>query len=201
MRPERVDERFRGEPRGFDGLLGIHAEDEQVEDDLQIGLRLIVAAGTADRRDGHTVLADEIADERRARALARRERVRMAVLEIEHLAARAQRAAKLRRERRFPEHAAARRQRDHVALRVDRRDVRGAIRAARSGGGRVRGRRTRSLERRALALRARRPRTRPPPLRAAGGAHDIRQITGRRSFTHRCVRAEQLHALPAIRRR
>src|SRR5258705_4598029 len=45
--PERVDERLGREARGFDRLLRIHAEDQQIQDELQIGLALIVAARTA----------------------------------------------------------------------------------------------------------------------------------------------------------
>src|SRR5687767_8547023 len=64
-RPERVDERLRRETRRLDGLLRVHAEDEHVEHDLEIGLGLVVAAGAADGRGRHAVLADQVVDQRR----------------------------------------------------------------------------------------------------------------------------------------
>src|SRR5919204_1381662 len=76
-RVERVDERLRRKARRLHGLLWIHVEDEQVEHDLQIRLRLVVTAGTAHGHDRRAVLTDEIAHQRRARTLAGGEGVGM----------------------------------------------------------------------------------------------------------------------------
>ena len=166
-RIERVHERLGREARRLDGLLGIHAEDEQVEDDLQIGLGLVVAAGAADGRGRHAVLADQIAHQRGARPLAGQQAVGMTVLEHEHLAARAERAAQLRRERRLPEHAAARRQADHVAVAIDGGDVGGAVGAA---GRRARPRPARGARLPRPSRRGRRDRREPAPRASRGRA-------------------------------
>src|SRR5262249_59146565 len=71
--------------------------------------------------------ADQIAHQRGARAPARGEGVLMPLLEDEHLAARAQRAAELRRKDGLAEDAAARSETDHVAVAIDGRDVGGAV--------------------------------------------------------------------------
>src|ERR1700751_4052316 len=68
-----------------------------------------------------------MADEGGARPLARRERVRMPLFKRKHLAPGAERAAQFGRENRFAEDAAARRERDHVALAIDARDVGGPV--------------------------------------------------------------------------
>src|SRR2546422_11270523 len=85
---ERVDERLGREARRLDRLLWVHSPDQHVQDELQVGLGLIVAARAADRRGGHATLADQVRDQRGARPLARDETVGMAVLEDEHLAPR-----------------------------------------------------------------------------------------------------------------
>src|SRR5215831_5705758 len=124
---ERVDEGLRGEERRLHGLLRIHPEEQHVEHELEIGLGLVVAARAADGHGGHAALADQIAHERGAWAPAWGERVLMPLFEDEHLAARAQRTAELRRKDGLAEDAAARGETDHVAVAVDGRDVRGAV--------------------------------------------------------------------------
>ena len=69
----------------------------------------------------------------------------MSLLEHEHLRPRAERAAELRGERGLPEDAAARREADHVAVAVDRRDVRGAVGRSRGHGLAGPGRRPRRI--------------------------------------------------------
>src|SRR5262245_47740482 len=123
---KRVDEGLGGEARRLHGLLRIHPEEQHVEHELEIGLGLIIAARAADGHGGYAALADQIAHERGARAPAGGERVLMPLLEDEHLAARAQRAAELRRKDGLTEDAAARGEADHVAVAIDGRDMRGA---------------------------------------------------------------------------
>ena len=127
MGPERIDDSFRREARCLDSLLGIHAEHEHVEDNLKVRLALIVATGTADRSDRVVAFADQVADQGRARTLPGRERVRMSLLKTKHLAPGAERASELGAENRLAEHAAARRQRDHVAITIDASDMGGAV--------------------------------------------------------------------------
>src|SRR6516162_1635150 len=112
MRPERVDESFCREARRLDRLLRIHAEHKHVEDDLKIRLALIIATGTSNGSDWSAALADQVADQGGARALAWRERICMPVLEIEHLAPGAERAPKFGTEDPLAEAHADRRQRD-----------------------------------------------------------------------------------------
>src|SRR5215469_13040263 len=127
MRPERVDEGFRRKARRLNCLLGVHAEHKHVEYHLKICLPLIIATWTPYCCQWPAVFADKIANQSGARAFARRQRVRMPFLEREHLAPRTERAAELGTENRFAEDAAARCERDYVAITIDARDVGGAV--------------------------------------------------------------------------
>ena len=86
---------------------------------------LIAALSTEDHRR-RAVAQHERRGERRARALAGGERVRMARIEKERLHARAEREAETVDHRRRRDPGAARGERRHVALAVDDRDVHGA---------------------------------------------------------------------------
>ena len=98
---------------------------EVAEKHVQRPLVLLVAARRAEREVRLAVARDQRRRERRARPLARRERVRQALLQPEHLRARAEAEPELGHDRCAPEPAAARRRRDHVPEAVDDVQVHG----------------------------------------------------------------------------
>src|SRR5512136_2852811 len=70
---ERVREVVTAEARGLDGLLNVHPELGNVQEDLQHGLRLLVAARRAYRHERLAILHDQPRARRQSRAFAGRE--------------------------------------------------------------------------------------------------------------------------------
>ena len=116
------------EKRGrFHRLLRVHAEQDDVEHQLHVGLRLVVAAGAADGHHRLAVLADDVVDQRSPGTLARLHHVGVSFLAVEHLDAGAEGAAQLREEHRLGESPAADGAAHHVTLLVHGRHVGRAI--------------------------------------------------------------------------
>ena len=86
------------EARRFHRQLGVHAKDQRIQDELNVGLGLVVAAGAADGHHRLAVLAGHVVDQGGAGPLPRLNHVGMAFLAVEHLDTGAERAAKLREE-------------------------------------------------------------------------------------------------------
>ena len=112
--------------RRIAGFLQVHAEVDEVHDDLHVTLRLHAAAHDAERQPGLAVLGDEGGNDGVERPLARRVDVGVAVLEREQLAAILQdEAAAVGRHARAHAAVVALDQRDHVAGRIRHRHVDG----------------------------------------------------------------------------
>src|SRR5690349_11385976 len=114
-RPER-GEKVLGVPGWrIDRLLQVHLRVNVAQEELRDPLVLLIAARRAPGEVRLAVAQREGGRQRRARTLAGRERGGMALLEPEHLRARAEREAELRNDRRGMQPAAGRRGRHHVA--------------------------------------------------------------------------------------
>ena len=105
------------EARRVDRRLQVVAEDDVTQEDVQRPLVLLIAAGRSEREVREAVAERERGRERRPRPLAGRERGRQAVLEPEHLRARAERPAELGITGELCSHP-ARRRRDEIAEAV-----------------------------------------------------------------------------------
>ena len=178
-----------------DRLLQVQAESDVADEDVQRPLLLLVAAGRSPGEIGLAVAEGEPRAERRARAGARPERGGEALLEPEHLRARAERPAERGDHGRALQPAAARGRREHVPPAVDDVEVDGV--AARRL---PRSRRHRGLDevRQAADARAGTRRTRPrrraraarrcTPSRAASRAAPRRRRRARRGRRRRAWR-------------
>ena len=132
------------EARGVDRGLQVAAEVQVAEQRAERPLVLHVAARRADRHVGLAAAQHERRRERRARPLARLERVRQPLGEPEHLRARAEAEAEAGDDRGAVQPAAARGRRDEVAVAVGDVEVAGVARQAErrlagAGGARDRG--------------------------------------------------------------
>src|SRR5207253_7517561 len=112
-----------GRSRRDDRRLQVQPADDMPQEDVQGPLVQMAAAGRAEGEIGIAPAKRQRGGERRARPLARLERVRQTLLEPEHLRARAERKAELGDDRRAPEPAARGRRRYEVAPAVGDVDV------------------------------------------------------------------------------
>ena len=124
--------------RGVDGALEVEAAayrraQRDGEEEVQLPLVLLVAAGRAERHDRHAVAQGERGGEGGAGAAARGQGVRQALVQPGHLEPGAEREAQFGHDRVGLEPAAAGRGRDHVAPAVDDVEVAGV-----AAGGAVR---------------------------------------------------------------
>ena len=173
--------------RRVDRLLQVHAGMDVAQEELRDPLVLLVAAGRAPGEVRLAVAQRHGRRERRARPLAGRERGRMALLEPEHLRARAEAEAELRDHRRGMQPAAGRRRRHHVAVAVDDVEMH-----------RVARHRAHLL---ALASPARRPRRAGRPRHASTGCADRRLARPGRADRGALPSARRsLHGLAEARR-
>ena len=110
--------------RRIAGFLDVHAEVDDVGDDLRVGLRLVVAAHHAERHHRAPVLREHRRHQRVQRPLVRADLVRMTRLQRESRAAVVQRDAGVAGHEAGAEAAEERLdERDHVAVAVRRRQV------------------------------------------------------------------------------
>ena len=124
-RVERLRQPDRVERWRVDGLLEGLAADEVAQQERQLPLVLLVAAGGAAGQHGLPVAVHHRRAQRGTRSPARCERRGETFLQPEHLQAGAQREAQLRDRRRTLQPAAARGSGDHVAPAVDNVHVAG----------------------------------------------------------------------------
>ena len=121
---------LRVEQRQVDRLLQVEAVMDAAQEQAELPLLLLVAARRAEGEAGLAVLEGDRGRQRRARALAGRERGGQAFFQPEHLGAGIQREAEFRDDRRGLHPAARGRRRDHVAPFVDDVDMDGVALAA-----------------------------------------------------------------------
>ncbi len=106
-------------------FLHVHTEIDDVQEELQRPLVLLVAAGRAKGQPRLAVAQCQRRREGRARALARDQRVRMTLVQVKHLAARAEREAQALDDWRRADPTATRRGREQIAPTIDDVDVGG----------------------------------------------------------------------------
>ena len=95
---EGVRSRVATESRSFDGLLGIHAEDQCIEHQLEVGLGLMISSRTTEGHYRSSVFEHQVIDQSGAGALARDQHVGMPFLQLEHLDSGAKSEPQLREE-------------------------------------------------------------------------------------------------------
>ena len=116
-----------GKPGRFHRLLRVHAEHQRVQDQLQVALHLVVAAGAAHGHHRLAVLRQDVVHQRGAGPLARLDHVGVTRFAVEHFDPRAQAGAQFGEEHRLGERPPADGAAHQVAMPVQHRHMRRAV--------------------------------------------------------------------------